>query len=116
MEPLGTEKLFDTSWSDDLAKEVIQLGPKVVTEAWPEEIFLLGQALDLPGRVFGQLEGDVAFVAPLAIVRQVVGQDGCDLSSVVAIADPIERAALIARQFKPVHGKPPMGMSVWDVR
>jgi hypothetical protein len=42
--------------SDDLLEEFIRLGPKPLGEACPEEIRLLGQALDFTGRMFGRPE------------------------------------------------------------
>jgi hypothetical protein len=42
-----------------LPKEVSELDPKIPAEAWPAELLFVGQALDLPGRDFGHVEGAV---------------------------------------------------------
>jgi hypothetical protein len=89
--------------SDDLTKKVIQLGPEVSVEAWPETVLFLGEALDFPGSRLGNVEGEVAFVAPFSIRWQVVHQHGNNLPRIVPITNPVEGSSFSARQLKLVH-------------
>src|ERR1043166_8258978 len=89
--------------SYDSETEVVHFVGEFGGEAGPEKIFRFGQVEDLPGDVFGYVEGDVAGFIPFGLCWRAVtlaSQQPRHVAGAIAVAHPIEGVPLALCQGK----------------